>query len=294
MPRIVQVVFEGRLGNNMFQYAFGRALADLWGAELQTPDWIGQAIFTDAGSKPLSADTGRVYNQEIPALDTTDEVVILKGFWQATKFLNFYSREQVRQWFALREEIRLKQDGEKYVAFHIRRGDMAENKAEWATIDRDAYGIAIAKRGFDNLPIVEVSELSPHTAPSILEPSLQFIIDFQILMDATVIFRANSSFSWWAATLGSPMAVFSPQVKGKYGEVIAHFEQGNHCAFTSGVDSPDVELLNDVDWASEFTFEREGVWWLVDMEQAEHGPFPTEQAARLEVYKLAVANSDIG
>jgi hypothetical protein len=47
-------------------------------------------------------------------------------------------------------------------------------------------------------------------------------------MKARILFRANSTFSWWAATLGNPMLVYSPVVEGLRGlQMDVKFVPGN-------------------------------------------------------------------
>ncbi len=59
--------------------------------------------------------------------------------------------------------------------------------------------------------------------------------DFLKLYFARTIFRANSSFSWWAATLSPTAKVFSPVIDQPhiYGvdgmkEITVDFVEGNH------------------------------------------------------------------
>jgi hypothetical protein len=47
------------------------------------------------------------------------------------------------------------------------------------------------------------------------------------IMASRVIFRANSSFSWWAATL-SDARVFAPVVGNNTGWLDCSFVEGNH------------------------------------------------------------------
>jgi hypothetical protein len=52
------------------------------------------------------------------------------------------------------------------------------------------------------------------------------LTDFFIMMNCKTLFRANSSFSWWAATLGT-CKVYSPQVGTQTGWVDVPFVAGN-------------------------------------------------------------------
>jgi hypothetical protein len=50
--------------------------------------------------------------------------------------------------------------------------------------------------------------------------------DFFLMMKCKNLFRANSTFSWWAATLGDAQ-VFSPVVGQRTGWLDVEFVEGN-------------------------------------------------------------------
>jgi hypothetical protein len=75
--------------------------------------------------------------------------------------------------------------------------------------------------------------------------------DFLKLYFARTIFRANSSFSWWAATLSPTAKVFSPVIDKRhiYGvdgmeEITVDFVEGNHPHWLYGgqYDKPEILL----------------------------------------------------
>ena len=78
-----------------------------------------------------------------------------------------------------------------------------------------------------------------------------WLSDFLKLYFARTIFRANSSFSWWAACLSPTAKVFSPVVDKRhiYGvdgmdEITLDFVEGNHPHYLLGgrYDKPDIRL----------------------------------------------------
>jgi len=84
-------------------------------------------------------------------------------------------------------------------------------------------------------------------------PGIMFdwLDDFLKLYFARTIFRANSSFSWWAATLSPTAKVFSPVVQTRhiYGvdglaEIDVDFVEGNHPHWVYGgkYDKPDIVM----------------------------------------------------
>lgn len=79
--------------------------------------------------------------------------------------------------------------------------------------------------------VIPVSDNSPNYlfgVNRIEDPTLEFLPDFFVLMNADVLFRANSTFSFWAALLGD-VVTYSPVVEGKTGlRTDIDFVYGNH------------------------------------------------------------------
>ena len=135
-----------------------------------------------------------------------------------------YTRSMVRKWFTLRPEITEKLGHLKGgVLCHQRLGDYAG--LGFTVVSPKSYLDAADKFGNPG-PLQFVSEENPHQHPD-FQGELSFVPDFVRLMNADVLFRANSTFSWWAATLGTAR-VFSPVIDGKGpGEQDCEFVDGN-------------------------------------------------------------------
>jgi len=61
-----------------------------------------------------------------------------------------------------------------------------------------------------------VSDEIPGKDP-FLPDTMSFLPDFYRLMNAPILFRSNSSFSYWAAVLGDNNVVFAPIIEGLEG-----------------------------------------------------------------------------
>jgi hypothetical protein len=71
---------------------------------------------------------------------------------------------------------------------------------------------------------------------------------FYRLMTAPILFRANSTFSWWAATLAENQRVFSPVIKGlSSGDPVycSEFEAGNWPQMTTSPINTDLHLREE-------------------------------------------------
>lgn len=146
-----------------------------------------------------------------------------------------------------------------YDVAHLRRDDISDveyNRTHvqgYSVVSKASYVRAFKKFGYDPDAIQWVSDdytgrwhvgrkmraLGSWEYPAGSEylPGIVFdwLDDFLKLYFARTIFRANSSFSWWAATLSPTAKVFSPVIDRKhiYGidgmeEIDVDFVEGNH------------------------------------------------------------------
>ena len=203
MSTTVRLSMIGGLGNRMFQWAHAKAFCEQNGHELRCEPWVGERIFTLDGYVPIRPDG--------------TEQIQLFGYFQSQADL-IYSRADCRRWFNTRPEIerRLYHNHgiSNWSAAHFRRGDYAG--AGYPLISRKAVEAAMIAHGIDG-PCIPVSDETPTGDPD-FTGDLSMLPDFYRLMRAPVLFRANSTFSWWAATL-SHARVFSPVITGLAGGV---------------------------------------------------------------------------
>lgn len=201
----------GRFGNAMFQYAVARAYAESIGAEFKTGYWIGRQLF-EGVNEPMA------YGQELPHLE--GEVldgstnVHLHGYFQRPEHVKLLSRAKLKEWFKPKANwVQPQQE----LIIHKRRGDYIAAGC-YALVSDKSYDDALAKFGFDplNAYILSDDRSQDHA-----------YTDFFGMVACRNLFRANSSFSWWAATL-SEARVFSPVVEDKTGWIDCEFVEGNH------------------------------------------------------------------
>ena len=225
--KTIRLTNLGRFGNQLFRYAHARALAEQNGYALKTEPWVGEKIFT------LDSPPNIIYYRP----DGTEDLVI-DGYCQNQQSL-IYSRADCRRWFKLRPEVesRLHYCYSWWPHAHFRRGDYVGSDG-YPLISRKAVDAAVAEHLFPGelrrsmnpgREYIAVSDDTP-TLDSDFTGDLSFLPDFYRLMRAPVLFRANSSFSWWAATL-SHGRVFSPVITGLAGGVEhdnVPYVPGNH------------------------------------------------------------------
>jgi hypothetical protein len=219
---VVGIKFIGGFGNQLFQYAFARAYAETYGATLLTPDWIGQKIFV-LSNKSLSLDLPYSGFDEIPNGRTN---IILNGYFQFQEAINFMSRSKLRTWFQLRSEWKHRFTTHLPIAAHVRRGDYVGLGNIFCLVSEASYIAACKNYNLDVNNVNWVQEGRRTISQDLLSFGLSFMEDFALLMNAQILLRANSSFSWWAAVLGSGR-VFSPMVEDRVGMQDIDFVEGN-------------------------------------------------------------------
>jgi hypothetical protein len=203
----------GRFGNKMFQWAYAKALADSLSAELVTPRWEGEFLFGLPETREKRDDDTEIGEYRQQQKDLT------------------YTRQQVREWFKIKPEIldtlRPRYSRQNPVVGHRRGGDYIGYG--YPVVSIDSYLPAAQQFGYDSIEIISDDTPRSHHG---YRGELSFIPDFVALTQAKVLFRGNSTFSWWAATL-SNAEIYSPVIDDLEGgkEHFVTFVAGNHPKF---------------------------------------------------------------
>lgn len=229
--RILNLYFLGDFGNQLFQYAFARAFCERYDLELHTDPWLGERVFAISHPR-CGSDLPR---RDENTLQPEEVNVSYRSYSQQQKCLNLYNLTAVRKWFTLRTEVEEALNLIPMIRgmriFHLRRGDYAGYG--YALVSEGAYLKGAVKHDFDPRTFEFVSLENVTARPSgsfsgeLFTGELSMIPDFYRMMRASVLFRSNSTFAWWAATL-SQAKVFSPVIEGMLGGI------EHDCAFVKG------------------------------------------------------------
>ena len=221
---MIDVELIGGLGNNMFQYALGRIIADKKGYNLNTTN-INQL---DQFFKNVKNITDRESLNE-PLLqigyDTTvgpqtyierevedfEGNIKVKGFFQRDEFYNAH-RDKLLKWF--KTDIKLeKVPGKNDLVLHVRLGDYMG--LGWQ-LDTSIF-IDILKREKYNKYFIVTDDPNNPIIDNILQTvdggevvSTDKISDFEFLRKSNLLVLSHSSFSWWAAFLGNAKKIIVP------------------------------------------------------------------------------------
>lgn len=233
---IIHTSLIGRFGNQCLQYLAARGKAEREGHTLSTPPWIGEKIF------------------EIPEASRSKDFVHAGIQYGQSQSELHYSRRDALNWLRLKPEIKAKLDsfvpsGE--ILAHRRVGDFPGYG--YVVVSERSYFQAAEKFGYSPSDLQFVSEENPLTHPD-FTGELAFLPDFYRLMRAKVLFRANSTFSWCASTLGEALT-FSPVVADKPGGI------ESDCEFVWG----NAQRLANLEFTTDMHLFREEERYLYDL-----------------------------
>lgn len=252
---VIAITLQEGFANRMCQYAFARAYAEQHGCELQTNPWMGQKVF-QIDDPPISGEHPQHFIEELEKWNGKVDIH-LAGWAQHQKSL-IYSRVDARRYFTFRPEIlELLKDTPRFpICAHLRWADfLVAPPPGFIAITKESYLVACSQFKIDAGQLRFISEEEPIVIPRIKPgwwenansehhtrgpdgriTSLGFLPDFYALMNSDILFRANSTFSLWAAWLGNAKRVFSPNLAGivkKPGPQFVPFVEGNHMPLTS-------------------------------------------------------------
>ena len=211
----------GRLGNQLFQYAYLRSEAKRLGVKFYCPQWLGDTIFDlkdeDERAGECVADKAYVEDRRNPgfnssALEIKDGTDVL-GYFQTEKY--FISPKEVHKWFSFRRDkfLELEKkyaniDFSKSVAIHLRLGDYKKSIPIYYIPKRSFFrkALAIVDHGdnilvfSDNIPAAQ-KYLGNIKGNFIYIQGNSDFEDLYLMIKCADIICSASSFSWWAAYL---------------------------------------------------------------------------------------------
>lgn len=207
-------ILKGRLGNGMFQVAAGYALA----RRMRVPFAVNFSL-SDRRVQPYkntvfrnienTTQVGTRYNEpsfsytELPERDN----MMLDGYFQTSKYFTDCIKE-IKNLFVLPEVPNPK---EGTVGVHFRRGDYTKFPNIHLIPSDTWYEEAIKDTGLEN--VIACTEPADSSYVKNLGYSVNGgsdVEDLVLLSKCEALVMTGSSFSWWAAFLGSHKKVIAP------------------------------------------------------------------------------------
>ncbi len=208
----------GRLGNQLFQYAFLRTQARRLNTKFYCPGWLGDKIFdlkdqeeklSEFNPTFYYSDTVHGFNAEATKIKDETEIT---GFFQSNKY---FERADILRWFSFNEEVFVGVN-QKYssidfsssTGIHIRLGDYATPQMVFY-VPRPEYfkkglGIVSHKKNiivFSDEPEGAKKYLKGITGSFIFIEGNKDYEDLYLMSKCRDIVCSPSSFSWWVAYL---------------------------------------------------------------------------------------------
>ena len=246
---MIGVRLDGRLGNQMFQYAFALALSN----KLKTRFYISQFISNNllyqyfelpSNSKWINAKIERFFWKELKYSEVkdfnatnwkekcTDSNATYSGFMQSVLFMDNVL-DILNKEFAIKNKG-LKIFAEKYSTFfinnktiviHLRKGDYTnygvyQGNSIDLSVPNNYINTCLSKiENIKNYYIFFISDDIDYCIKNFSHISnVKFesnseIIDIQLLINADICIISNSSFSWWGAYLNQKInkQIFTPK-----------------------------------------------------------------------------------
>ncbi len=223
---VIAVEAAGRLGNQMFQYAFGLAAARRLGTEFAFDESTLDRLFVlgfhhvdgEVRELPSVSVWNESYDEPEEVLAALEDERRYKGFFQSERFFSD-ANDDVRTAFRLLPEHQqafrdrygdLLVEG--YVCCHVRRTDY-ESFAGGAALPISYYESGLRRLGVtDDTPVVFIGDDLAEARGSFgARPAVRFeqnaeAVDLQLLVNAEAIVVSNSTFGWWGAWLNDRAA----------------------------------------------------------------------------------------
>lgn len=223
----LQIGYNGRLGNQMFQFAMLLGVADKNILSISIPkvnttlnenkhwfqlpdcfDKIKHFLFDDVNPIRIYIERQFEFNRDV--FDYSDGTNFT-GYFQTEKYFE-HCKNQIRQLFTFNDSIKqeaadfLKQFTKETVVLNIRRGDYVKYPQHHPILPKDYYTNTISEHFTDkHYDFICVSDDIPWCKNEF--PALKFVegksiyVQLCILTMVDNVIMANSSFSWWGAWL---------------------------------------------------------------------------------------------
>lgn len=228
---------QGRLGNQLFQYAYAKVLAQKFHTTfffLGYKQFYANRYFeieTDSYAKNLLKAISFYIRKFFAAKEIMEDQfqhpdsnirmeqddVIYNGFYQSAIYHHSQMAERIKKELKIRPAFRINikdfvKNERPNIVVHVRRTDYVTFGGDHVgginlTLPLEYYQRALQQLPVDSCNVIFLSDDMNFVKENLQAPNAIYadknseITDFQLIMQADYLVLANSSFSWWGAYL---------------------------------------------------------------------------------------------
>lgn len=227
---MISIELIGRLGNQMFQYAICRTIAEKNGYDYHIPreKSHGQNL-----SDYFNLDMGQEFDETIydkrifenhlqqdfnPTLFNIEDGTKLWGFYQSDKYFKDNERN-IKQWFKVETDDFINSILElypidRYCYIHLRGCDYKDWDGGKRYLPEEYFNDAITyvKKIYPTISFLVITD-DVQAARELFDFDIisnDMMIDFKLLYCSKICIIPNSTFSWWASWLSEKQLVIAP------------------------------------------------------------------------------------
>lgn len=214
------------MGNQMFQYAIGRIIAEAKGhkLELSDPDQRVHLLnkpFPNTAvpvtGKEITENTALIghdlQHMDIDAAINHNGHVALHGYWQKYHYYEKH-RDKLRQWFVY-DDSQHEKPKDTDLVLHIRLGDQLRPEPIGLPADAETYVGLLMKIPHERCILISDAPDDPwiecvRKHPTVVVKRGTQMEDFTMLKYAKRAIISQSTFAWWATFLGGTEKIWAP------------------------------------------------------------------------------------
>jgi len=213
---MVKVKYNGRLGNNLFQYCFGRIIAEENGFQLEAKQIKGfpniNYIKNGKNLEIKKRITGHKVNFD--RLKNINHGILLDGHFEIYEYYKSY-KEKIKNWLWTPDPSSKYKIGNNDCVIHLRLDDVLKKNIgiKYKEIEKMFKNVK-----FENLYVCS-DQLSNSNCKKIIEkynaiPINENAIEtYKLIKKFNKIVLSPSTFSWWAAWLSDAKEILIPWKK---------------------------------------------------------------------------------
>jgi hypothetical protein len=220
---MIEVVYRGRLGNRLFQYCFGRIVAESLGYRLACPPvpgfvGTGECVAGRCYSTPVVTYTA----DEVPDLnavlaDASPRKIIVNAYLQQYYYYKS-AKHRIRRWLHIPPysgDFEVTRDD---LLLNMRLGDDYDNHERCWILHESFFYQVLLKERYRKLyictdaPRHESLRLYEKYCPTVVAHD-DFMDDFRFIKAFKKIAISTSTFSWWAAFLSDAHTIYYPDTR---------------------------------------------------------------------------------